>query len=248
MSEKLQKIMANAGIGSRRSNEALIAAGRVRVNGKVAKLGDRADASQDKITVDGKPIKSAEKLYIMLNKPRGVLSSTEDELKEGRRTVRDLVDLPGHLYPVGRLDKPSEGLILLTNDGSLAHQLTHPRYEHPKSYLVWVEGVPTGAAIQAWRDGVELDGKKTAPADVDIVDMLDDRSRTTLRVTLREGRKRQIRRVSAELGHPVNKLLRYRLGPLQLGDLRSGRWRHLSKQEVRMLLRLVRRNRGKKNG
>ncbi len=230
MAERLQKIMAAAGIGSRRANEALIRAGRVRVNGQVARLGDRADLERDTITVDGKPLSAEALVYIMVNKPRGVLSSTEDELEQERPTVRDLVPLPGHLYPVGRLDKPSEGLILLTNDGRLAHRLTHPRYEHEKVYEVVVEGAMSDDALDEWRRGVALDGRPTAPATVELVERRRDQ--TALRITLREGRKRQIRRIAAAFGHPVTRLLRTHIGPLALGDLAPGQWRRLTPAEV----------------
>ena len=234
--------MARAGIGSRRENEKLIAAGRVYVNGRPAKLGDKADPQVDQIVVDGKPLAIGQEdfTYIVLNKPRGVLSSLEDELSQARPTVRDLIPLSGHLYPVGRLDKPSEGLILMTDDGQLAHRLTHPRYEHEKEYEVDVEGAVCEDTIKAWRRGVILDGRPTAPA---IIEILERRSkRTRLRIVLREGRKRQIRRIAAGLGHPVRRLVRVRIGPLELGELKPGHWRKLSSTEIRRLHSAVRRN------
>ncbi len=232
MKERLQKLMARAGLGSRRESEGVIAAGRVTVNGQVATLGDKADPEQDHIEVDGKPLRlqNEQKQYIMLNKPRGVLSSLEDELNEGRPTVREMVPLPGHLYPVGRLDKPSEGLMLMTNDGQLAHRLTHPRYEHEKVYLVTVDGDIPDAALDQWRRGVMLDGRITAPAPIEV--LARNGSSTRLRIMLREGRKRQIRRISAEFGHPVRKLVRVRIGTLELGQLKTGDWRHLTPNEV----------------
>ena len=243
MSEKLQKIMARAGIGSRRHSEELISAGRVTVNGNVATIGDRADGERDEIRVDGKEIERQKAIYVMLHKPRNVLSSTEDELGEGRRTVRDLVDIPGHLFPVGRLDKQSLGLILLTNDGKLAHTLTHPRFEHTKVYRALVKGQPSQETLENWRKGIILDGRQTLPAKVKFVKTKDDH--TWLKITMREGRKRQIRRVAAELGHPVRTLIRTRLGPLQLGDLPQGKWRHLTPGEVNDLRRETRRSRKK---
>ena len=233
MEERLQKLMARAGLGSRRANEKLIRQGRVRVNGRVARLGEKADPDVDEVTVDGEELAFEERLYIMLHKPRGVLSSTEDELEEGRTTVTDLVPVDAHIYPVGRLDKPSEGLILLTNDGKLAHRLTHPRFEHEKIYEITVEGKPKLAVLELWRQGVMLDEKMTAPAGVDVIQLDDEQS--DLRITLREGRKRQIRRVAAMLGHPVLRLLRTHIGPLALGDLPPGEWRHLTDAEVRSL-------------
>lgn len=235
MEERLQKLMARAGLGSRRENETVIADGRVTVNGHVAKLGDKADPDRDRIEVDGKRLRlQGEKLlYIILNKPRGVISSLEDELEEGRTTVRDLIPLEGHLYPVGRLDKPSEGLMLMTNDGQLAHRLTHPRYEHEKVYNVVVEGRMPDAALEQWRRGVMLDGRITAPAPIEVLERRNDFTR--LRIVLREGRKRQIRRIAADFGHPVRRLVRERIGPLELGGLKSGEWRYLTPHEVATL-------------
>jgi 23S rRNA pseudouridine2605 synthase len=233
VAERLQKIMAAAGLGSRRANEELIRAGRVCVNGRVATLGQKADVGTDTITVDGKPLSLQEPVYVMLHKPRGVLSSTEDELDQDRRTVREMVPLPGHLYPVGRLDKPSEGLILLTNDGRLAHRLTHPRFEHEKVYEVAVEGQMTEDTIDGWRRGVLLEGKLTAPAKIEVISR--DANSTKLRITLREGRKRQIRRIAAAFGHPVQQLVRTHIGPLALGDLAPGHWRYLTEGEITAL-------------
>lgn len=233
MEERVQKVMAYAGLGSRRANEALIRAGRVRVNGRVARLGDKADPDMDTITVDGRPITPDKTVYVIVHKPRGVLSSTEDELDQDRPTVRELVPLPGHLYPVGRLDKPSEGLMLLTNDGHLAHRLTHPRFEHEKVYEVLLEGAVGDGDLNEWRKGVMLDGKVTAPATIEL--LARERDWTHLRVTLREGRKRQIRRIAAAFAHPVKRLLRTHIGPLALGDLPPGDWRHLTAAEVAAL-------------
>ncbi|UCG25030.1 MAG: rRNA pseudouridine synthase [Chloroflexota bacterium] len=233
MSERLQKLMARGGYGSRRHCEKLIRAGRVRVNGRIARLGHRADPQHDLIEVDGKKLAFEEPLYIMLHKPKGVISSTQDELRRGRPTVRELVGVPGHLYPVGRLDRQSEGLILLTNDGHLAHRLTHPRFGHEKVYHVEVEGNVPQEKLDRWRNGVVLDGRRTAPAKVTLVRRTGQKS--ILQVTLREGRKRQIRRVSAALGHPVVRLVRKRIGPADIGDLAAGKWRYLTAQEVRAL-------------
>ncbi len=246
MEERLQKLMARANVGSRRENEAVIAAGRVTVNGRLAKLGDKADPAVDRVEVDGRVLFSPNQppgeplIYIALNKPRGVISSLEDEMAEGRTTVRDLIQLEGdnaaaHIYPVGRLDKPSEGLVLMTNDGALAHRLTHPRYGHEKAYDVTVEGRMPDRALEQWRRGVMLDGRITAPAPIEVLERTAENTR--LRVILREGRKRQIRRVAAALGYPVQRLIRERIGPLTLGDLRPGEWRHLTDSEVRELRR-----------
>jgi len=244
--ERLQKILARANLGSRRSCETIIAEGRVTVNGRVAALGDKADPAVDRIEVDGRPLTFEGQrapgealIYIALNKPRGVISSLEDELEEGRTTVRDLIQIDSakHIYPVGRLDKPSEGLILMTNDGDLAHRLTHPRYGHEKVYNVTVEGSISDRTLDQWRRGVMLDGRITAPAPIEVIERRADATR--LRVILREGRKRQIRRIAAALGHPVQQLVRERIGPLALGDLQPGQWRHLSEQEVSQLVRSV---------
>jgi pseudouridine synthase len=230
MAERVQKLMSKAGLGSRRDSEAIIAAGRVTVNGRIVRLGDKADQFEDEIRVDGKRLNFGERIYIKLYKPRGIISSTEDELKSSRTTVRDLVDVPGFLYPVGRLDKQSEGLILLTNDGQLTHRLTHPRYKHSKVYKVDVEGDISEDTIALWRRGLLLDGRLTAPATIRILDRGD--ASTQLLITLREGRKRQIRRVAASLGHPVKRLLRLQIGPIKLGALRVGEWCSLSAREI----------------
>ena len=227
--------MARAGLGSRRANEQLIAAGRVRVNGRVARLGDKADPHVDRIEVDGRLLEFSgdQQIYIKLFKPRGVISSLEDELGQDRPTVRDLVPAAGHIYPVGRLDKQSEGLMLMTNDGQLAHRLTHPRYEHEKVYDVILEGRIADRDLTQWRQGVMLDDRLTAPAGITVLQKMGDTSH--LRITLREGRKRQIRRIAADFGHPVRSLIRVRIGPLELGDLQAGEWRYLGEQEIRRL-------------
>src|SRR5512138_3121207 len=230
MPERLQKILAQAGYGSRRSCEELITEGRVLVNGKLATLGEKADPATDKITLDGKPIAKAETLtYIAMYKPRNVISSVEDEV--GRPTVRDLIPEAGTLYPVGRLDWDSEGLILMTNDGDLTNKLTHPRYGHQKEYRVLVARQPDPEQIGTWRRGVVLpDGEKTAAADV----YVEGRSGkgAWLRVTMGEGRKRQIRETGSTLGLPVVRIVRIRMGTLTLGSLKPGEWRHLTDREV----------------
>ncbi len=238
--------MARADLGSRRACEVIIEAGRVTVNGRVAQLGDKADPAVDVILVDGRPLPAPREpttpdglIYIALNKPRGVISSLEDEMEAGRTTVRDLIpiDASRHIYPVGRLDKPSEGLVLMTNDGALAHRLTHPRYGHEKVYQVELEGWVGDKALDQWRRGVMLDDRITAPAPIEILHR--DREGTLLRIVLREGRKRQIRRIAAALGHPVRRLLRERIGPIPLGDLEPEQWRFLSNEEVTLLRRSV---------
>ncbi len=233
--------MAHAGIASRRECERLIEKGLVRVNGRIATIGDKADPDKDRIEVRGQVIHGdvqEEHIYVALNKPKGVISSLEDELGEGRRVVRDLVPVPGHLYPVGRLDKQSEGLILMTNDGNLAHKLTHPRYGHTKKYKVVIEGKISQEALQKRRRGMYLDGRKTAPAEVKIIQQ--GSNFTQLEIVMREGRKRQIRRISNMLGYPVTQLVREEIGPLKLGNLKSGDWRYLEAKEVEALQNSVR--------
>ena len=248
MEERLQKLMAHAGIASRRECERLIEKGHVRVNGRVAKVGDKADPNKDRIEFKGQVLpgsKQEEHVYIALNKPKGVISSLEDELGEGRRVVRDLIPVPGHLYPVGRLDKQSEGLILMTNDGNLAHKLTHPRYGHTKKYKVVIEGKISQDNLEKWRKGVYLDGRRTAPADIKI--MQTGPNFTRLEIIMREGRKRQIRRISNMLGHPVNQLVREEIGPLQLGNLKTGDWRHLDPKEVEALQKSVKESKPRRS-
>lgn len=222
-------------MGSRRHNEKLIAAGKVMVNGRVASLGDKADPNQDRIEVNGRPLQLRRPIYIKVHKPKGVISSTEDELEQGRPTVRELVPLNGHLFPIGRLDKQSEGLMLLTNDGALTHRLTHPRFGHEKIYRVAVEGKVSAETTEVWRRGVLLDGKKTAPAKVEILGL--ERDNSWLQITMHEGRKRQIRRVAASLGHPVIRLIREQIGPIRLAQLKPGQWQHLTEREVSQLIR-----------
>jgi 23S rRNA pseudouridine2605 synthase len=231
--ERLQKVMAHAGVASRRKSEDLIVQGRVTVNGsKVTELGTKVDPGRDDIRVDGQRIKIASSnTYIMLNKPRGILSTMEDD--RDRPDLSDLLSVPARLYPVGRLDSDSQGLILLTDDGELANLLTHPRYKHEKEYKVLVNGAVAEKTRLTWERGVILEGIPTAPARVDI--LRKDRHSTVLRIVMREGRKRQIRSVAAILGHPVRDLIRVRLGPLQLGTLSDGKWRYLTPGEINTL-------------
>jgi pseudouridine synthase len=239
--ERLQKILAQAGVASRRASETLIEQGRVSVNGHiVTQLGTKVDPKQDVITVDGQPIANAKiaPVYVMLNKPAGVLSAAHDD--RGRKTVVDLVDVPERLYPVGRLDLASEGLILLTNDGDLAEQLTHPRYHIEKEYHVLVRGKPDLPTLDRWRKGgVELEGRPVAPAIVQRLKL--EKQNVWLKIILTEGRKRQIREVAKALGHPVLRLERVRLGPLKLGQLKPGQWRPLNPTEQRRLKDSVKR-------
>lgn len=228
--ERLQKILAQAGYGSRRAAEVLIETRRVRVNGKVAILGQKADPQVDRIEVDGKALPAAEKLvYIALYKPRYVLSSVSTP--DARRTVRDLVDTPERVYPVGRLDMDSEGLILMTNDGELANRLTHPRYGHEKEYRVLVARRPDAEQLAAWRRGVVLeDGYRTQPVEVSVESPFGKGA--WLRVIMHEGRKRQIRETGRLLGLPVVRIIRMRIGELLLGSMKPNEWRYLTEHEV----------------
>ncbi len=234
--ERIQKLLAQAGYGSRRACEEYLTEHRVTVNGQVVELGAKADPGRDVIKVDGKRVHfETRRIYLALNKPFGVVTSNADEF--GRETVRDLIPIEGHLYPVGRLDADSEGLVLLTNDGDLANALTHPRYEHEKEYRVLVEGEPSDGTLKAWRHGVLLEGQMTAPAKVEVID--SGRGQTWLRVIMHEGRKRQIREVAGMLGHPVKYLQRVRIGPIRLMNLKVGEWRYLSASEIRLLQGLI---------
>jgi 23S rRNA pseudouridine2605 synthase len=233
MEERLQKILASAGYGSRRSCEDLIIAGRVSVNGEVARIGSKADAQKDQIKLDGKLVKLPEAFqYIALYKPRGVLSSVTSP--DPRPTVRSLVPVDGTLYPVGRLDVDSEGLILLTNDGELANQLTHPRYGHEKEYRVLLARHPDEKQLIAWRHGVVLeDGYHSSPVQVD-VESHSGRG-TWVRVIMKEGRKRQIRDTCRQIGLPVVSIIRVRIGSLRLGNLKPNQWKYLTPSEIESL-------------
>lgn len=231
--------MAQANIGSRRACEDIIRQGRVRVNGQVIHLGDQADPQTDIIEVDGNKLAFADKhVYIAFNKPKQVVSSNVRYPDDDRRTVREMIPVEGHLFTIGRLDADSEGLIILTNDGDLANELSHPSYHHTKTYKVVVQGLPSAETIQRWQDGVyvedEENGKeyKTKPCYVKII---EGGKETTLRIVMTEGKKRQIRRVASILGHPVKSLVRTHIGTLPLGTLRPGDWRELTAKDLKAL-------------
>lgn len=234
--ERLQKILSRAGVASRRASEDLIKAGRVTVDGRVIReLGARARPGQ-RIAVDGRAIGLGEKrVYFVYYKPRGVVSTASDT--HGRPTVVQAVDTPERVYPVGRLDQDSEGLVLLTNDGELAHRVTHPRFGLEKVYRVIVQGKPTSAELRRLREGVTLNGQVTAPARVEVLGEED--SNAVLEFGIREGRKRQIRLMGDAIGHPVIRLTRIGMGPLSLGDLRPGEYRPLRDSEIRALYSAV---------
>jgi len=234
--ERIQKILAAAGVASRRASETLIRDGRVSVNGTiVSELGTRADPVRDRIEVDGEPIRrSGPRRHYVLNKPRGVVTTTRDP--HAAHTVLELVPDHERLFPVGRLDAPSEGLLLLTNDGELAQAMLHPSFEVPRTYRVTVSGRVGEASLRRIRRGITLRGKRTAPCEASVVETQGDR--TLLEMTLVEGRRRQIRELLRTLGHPVRKLLRTRFGPLRLRGLRAGQWRVVTPHEHAALERL----------
>ena len=234
--ERLQKVLARAGIGSRRACEILIEARRVRVNGEVAVLGRRINPETDLVTLDGAPVGVREGLvYYLLNKPRGVVTTADDP--QGRETVVQLVPEEPRVYPVGRLDYDTEGLLLLTNDGELAHRITHPSYGVKKEYLAEVDGTVSPAALRALRDGIELDDGPTAPADVSLV------APNLVRIAIHEGRNRQVRRMLEAVGNPVTRLARTRIDRITDRALKPGQWRHLRPDEVRLLQAAVRETR-----
>lgn len=243
MKERVQKIIAQWGIASRRQAETLIVEGRVRLNGEIVQLGQKADPHRDRLEVDGQRLRSRDRpdrVYLLLHKPKGVVSTCVDP--QGRKTVMDLLPEPWHqgqgIHPIGRLDIDSTGALLLTNDGELTQAIAHPRSHLVKLYHVWVAGHPAASTLQAWRQGVILDDQKTLPA---VVKVLTERAdRTLLAIELREGRNRQIRRVAEQLGHPVLKLHRVAIGPIQLQGanklgLAPGQCRSLTPKELQSI-------------
>lgn len=232
MEERIQKIMASRGVASRRASEELILQGRVTCNGQVCGLGDRADPEKDTILVDGRPLPSTpDAIYILLHKPRGYVTTLSDE--KGRKNVSQLVsDCPQRVYPVGRLDMDSEGLLLLTNDGELANHLMHPSHVVDKVYQVWVQGFsPEG--LERLSQPIELDGYRIRKPAVKCQKRTGDKA--LLQITIHEGRNRQIRRMCAIAGMEVQRLKRIREGSLSLGQLPLGKWRYLTKEEVKAL-------------
>ena len=232
---RLQKYLARAGIASRRAAEKLIEEGRVAVNGSVVcELGTKVDADADIITFDGEPVQLEDAhTTIMLNKPCGYITTMNDE--QGRASVADLIPLDEHpaLFPIGRLDKDSCGLLLFTDDGELGNRLVHPRHHVGKSYIAEVQGTPTPAEIERFRGGIELDGALTQPAECEL---LESGRTSKLFVRIYEGRNRQIRRMFEVLGHAVTRLERVRIGNLDLGDLEAGTWRYLTDEDLALLV------------
>ncbi len=236
--ERLQKILSQAGVASRRASEQLMLEGRVTVNGEtVRELGTKADAAADDIRVDGRRIRIADRRrYLLLNKPRGYVSTRSDPQR--RPTVIDLLHgVREYVYPVGRLDFESDGLLLLTNDGDLAARLTHPRYGVPRVYEVHVLGEPDDHDLDRLRRGIVIDGHRTQPAEV-------TRKRDHLVITVREGRNREVRKLCEAIGHPVKQLTRVAIGPLRDSRLKSGQWRDLNEAEIKSLQRTTSRSSG----
>lgn len=237
--ERLQKVLAAAGLASRRKCEELIGQGRVTVNGKLVNtLGTKVDPANDVIAVDGKPVAQQKKIYIAFHKPKGVITSAKDP--GGRQTVMDYMHgVAERVYPVGRLDYDTEGLLLLTNDGQFANLLMHPRYHIPKTYHVRTKGVPHGLQLDRLREGIELDDGKTAPADVEYADVDPDGKESLVEITIYEGRNRQVRRMFEAIRSPVLRLKRIRFGPVALDGLQRGKFRHLTKEELGELRRML---------
>lgn len=231
--ERLQKVLAAAGLGSRRKCEAIIEAGRVEVNGQTAVLGDRVDVKQDRVTVDGIPLEPLEeKKYLLLNKPPGYITTLKDT--RGRHTVMELVDEEERLFPVGRLDRDTRGLLIVTNDGYFAHKLMHPSHGTEKTYVVEAAGELSSRGLTALRKGIDLEEGKTAPAKVKV--LAKEKGGCVLEVTIREGKKRQVRRMCAAVGLEVRDLVRTRIGPLDLKGVEEGSYRALSTEEIEGLL------------
>lgn len=234
--QRLQRVLAAHGVASRRKAEELIRAGRVTVDGVVVReLGTKVDPQRQEIRVDGKPLRPEPRRYIMLHKPVGYITTTADEF--GRKTVLDLVQVPERVVPVGRLDRDSSGLLLLTNDGDLMYRITHPRYELEKEYEVLVDGFPPADVEEALRRGVPVDGRPVAIRRLEAI--RTEPEGTVYRVVIHEGRNRIIRRVFERVGYPVLRLHRVRVGPLRLGDLPPGQWRDLTPGELAALRRAV---------
>jgi 23S rRNA pseudouridine2605 synthase len=232
--ERLQKVMARAGVASRRACEELIAAGRVSVNGAVAQLGRRIDPARDHVELDGIPVVIDTTLvHYVLNKPAGYVTTAHDP--QGRPTVIDLLPEEPRVFPVGRLDLDTEGLIVLTNDGELAQLLMHPSHGVEKEYFAEVDGVPAAGALRRLREGVDLDDGRTRPARVRLVQESPTDGASAIEIVVKEGRKRMVRRMCSAVGHPVRRLVRTRIGPLRDTRLAPGEWRRLHPDEVRAL-------------
>ncbi len=234
---RLQKFMAQCGIASRRKSEEIIANKRVKVNGTiVTELGYKIDPLHDVVIVDGKRIKHREKnIYIIMNKPKGYVTTVSDEYS--RKTVLDLVkDVKERVYPIGRLDYDTSGLLLLTNDGELAYKLIHPKFEVVKTYIATVKGKPTEEELEKFRNGLEIDRYITSDAEIEILSNTNDKS--VVKIQIHEGKNRQIRKMCDKIGHPVTSLKRIAIGELELGTLKKGCWRFLRENEIEYLKRI----------
>jgi 23S rRNA pseudouridine2605 synthase len=227
--QRLQKVMAAAGVASRRASEDLIAAGRVTINGEVAELGARCDPAVDVVELDGERINvDPDRVYVMLNKPRGVVSTAEDP--QGRQTVVELINLPQRLFPVGRLDQDTEGLLLLTNDGELTHRLLHPSFEVERVYVALVPGPVRKRSLAQLREGVELEDGIARATRVRVLE--EERSKALVEIVMTEGKKREVRRMFGAIGLTVERLARVAYGGVELGELRQGKWRFLTHAEI----------------
>lgn len=236
--ERLQKVLAHAGVASRRKSEDLIRRGRVTVNGKIEeRQGVKVDPEYDRIAVDGREIRREKPVHLLFYKPPRVITSVRDP--EGRRVVTDFIDIHQRIYPAGRLDYDTEGLLVLTNDGKLAHGLTHPRHEFPKVYEAWVKGIPDKDRIEQLAAGVRLDDGWTAPAKVKMLQSRRKKQESRLQIVIHEGRNRQVKRMCEAVDHPVRRLIRTQLGFLTLDTLNRGEYRHLTPAEVQRCYRMA---------
>lgn len=228
---RLQKFMAKCGIASRRKSEEIILQGKVKVNGNIVKeLGVKIDPDKDTIEIEGNILKLEEnKVYILLNKPVGYITTMSDEFNR-KKVIDLLIDIKERVYPVGRLDYDTSGLLLLTNDGDLAYKLTHPKYEVEKKYIAKVKGIPTEKELSQFRNGLQIEDYVTSKAKIKIIDREKDNS--TLEVVIHEGKNRQVRKMCSKIGHQVVELKRVEMGDIKLGDIKEGKWRHLNPKEI----------------
>jgi 23S rRNA pseudouridine2605 synthase len=231
---RLNKFMAECGIASRRACDEIIRQGRVRVNNKtVTELGVDVDEIKDRISVDGKRVQVKRATYIMLHKPKGYVTTVKDE--KGRKTVMELVDIDKRVYPVGRLDYDTEGLLILTNDGDLTFKLTHPRHEVYKTYVARIDGQMSENELKALKDGVEIDGEKTAPANVSVLEFDGENNKSRVELSIREGKNHQVKKMFEAVGKNVLFLKRTKMGEISLGGLSRGKWRFLNDKEIAYL-------------
>lgn len=232
MVERLQKYMARCGVASRRKCEEIISEGRVSVNGKLVKEIIMVDEKTDVVRVDGKVIGLADKyVYIMLNKPVGIITSARDQF--GRKTVTEIINIKERVYPVGRLDYDTSGLLLLTNDGDITYKMTHPSHEIEKVYSARIKGIPTNEELERFKKGLRIEEYTTAPADIKLLSQYENSS--LAQITIHEGRNRQVRKMCSAINHPVIELKRIRMGKIEIGDLKPGEWRNLTKAEIEYL-------------